>query len=629
MDRTLPLLVEINTEGGAVSEGVAIFNMLSAWPGGVETRVVGWALSAGSLIAMAGRKRSMHETSLLMLHAPWISTSGNANELRETADTLDQVSEAMRRAYARTGQPKAVIDDWLDGADHWFVAEQALQLGLVTEVIPADALPVAPPANARASLHRVPSHLLHRVNAMTTSSAQASNTQHAGSSDAILAADARRRTEIKSTLRPLASRFPSIASDIEAILDEAESNPRMTLEQANQRALAALARGAEPLGQGARGALGVSAWDADQRAGSFMAACTDALLIRAGLPVREPHPALRDVQRMSVVAMAEQFLSMAGQTVSRMSRNEIVNAALSTSDFGKLLANVAGKSLRQGYEEAPATHVAWTADREVTDFKPQTLALLSSAPDLMLVPEGAEYKRGALSDSASEFTLATFGRIVSLTRQAIINDDLGAFTNLPAAFGAAARRLEADRVYALLTSASNLSDGAPLFHASRGNLAAAGAALSVSAIGAARAAMRRIRGVAPGGSDKVGAYIDPQPRFLLVPVALEAEAESIINSLVDFRQWGMGNGPNQQLAWVKSLTVVADPRLDAISETAWYLATAPSQIEGITRAYLQGEDRPYLEENDEFVRDAISYKTRLDFAAGVVDPRGLYKNPGA
>lgn len=120
-------------------------------------------------------------------------------------------------------------------------------------------------------------------------------------------------------------------------------------------------------------------------------------------------------------------------------------------------------------------------------------------------------------------------------------------------------------------------------------------------------------------------YIDPQPKFLIVPVSLETFAEQLLSSLVDPAK----NSSTPNLDFIRGLTLIADPRLDANSTAAWYLSASPYQMEGILRAYLAGEARPYLEENQEFDRDALSYKVRLDFAAGVMDFRGLYKNPGA
>src|SRR6218665_3169390 len=88
-ERTQPLNVSINSEGGSVSDAIAIYNLIKAWPAGVDVSIVGWALSAATVIAMAGRLIRMHETSLMMVHAPMTSASGNALELRQNADLLE------------------------------------------------------------------------------------------------------------------------------------------------------------------------------------------------------------------------------------------------------------------------------------------------------------------------------------------------------------------------------------------------------------------------------------------------------------------------------------------------------------------------------------------------------------
>ncbi|MBA4214826.1 MAG: peptidase S14, partial [Polaromonas sp.] len=138
-------------------------------------------------------------------------------------------------------------------------------------------------------------------------------------------------------------------------------------------------------------------------------------------------------------------------------------------------------------------------------------------------------------------------------------------------------------------------------------------------LGLARAAMRKQKGIAGQG------YLDPQPRYLIVPVALETLAEQLIASIVDPSK---GNDtPNLQ--FIRNLTLVADPRLDASSATAWYLAASPNQIDGILRVYLDGQRQPTIIENTEFKRDVYGYKVRIDFGVGVIDHRALHKNPGA
>lgn len=618
------LLVRINSDGGSVSEAAAIYATLIAWPGGVDTECTGWGLSAASMVFMAGAVRRIYPTSMLMVHAPHTPEGGNAVQLRQNAEVLDAVAKTMQPAYARSGQPPAVVAGWLDGNDHWFTADQAVALGLATEVV-SEPVQAMAPCNVLAQRHPIPRHLLDRINTMPTPSpASASGAPNA---DAIRAeairVEAQRRNDIRASFEPFASRNDINQDDLRALQATCEADPACTTLEAGRRLLALMARGVEPANPyGGAYAHGAAHGFGDNRMAEFKAAATDALLIRAGIQVKEPHPALRDVRGMSVVALAERILSMRGESTRDLSPAQVLARGMSTSDFTNLLANVAGKSLRDGYENAPATHMQWTAEREVPDFKPQTLVSLSEAPGLLPVPELGEYKHGALSDSASTFQVATFGRILMISRQALMNDDLGAFTSVPLMFGQAARRLEADKVYATLQSTANLADGTPLFHASRGNLAAAGSAITVDAIGAGRAMMRKQKDLA-GES-----YLDPQPRFLIVPVALETKAEALLASLND-PSGSMAQSAGVIPKWIRGLELVSDPRLDKVSEIEWYLAVNHQQMQTIVRAYITGEDRPYIEEQKEFSRDAVATKARLDLAVGVVDWRGLVKNPGA
>jgi ATP-dependent protease ClpP protease subunit len=594
----VPLTVKINSQGGSVSEGVAIYEALRQHPGAVTVEVVGWALSIASVIAMAGKNIRMASTALVMMHNPWVTATGNAGELRKTADTLDLVGKTLLRAYARCGQSEAKLRAWME-AETWFDAEQAVKAGLADEVIGEPATELA---GANACAYRIPPHIQERIYAMQT----ATSLNEAQIRARALAEDSARRAEIRSSF----SKF-SAGEGVAALMNSCMEDVQCSAKDANAKLLAHIGARCAPI-------AGNYVVTHDGGTSEFMAAACDTLLMRAGIPVADPHPAVVDLKRFSIATMAERILSMHGIAHRELGKAELIQAALSTSDFPKLLANVGGKALRAGYEMAPATHAVWTAEREVADFKPQSLVALSFAPDLEKVPEHAEYKFGKFSEAAESFSVETFGKIVAISRQALVNDDLGAFTRIPQAYGASARRLEADLCYAKLTGNPAMSDGVALFHADHGNLAAAGAAISVASLGLARAAMRSQKGL-----DGIG-YFDPQPRFLIVPVFLETTAEALLASLVDPSKNNDATNP----AWVRGLTLVADPRLDAASTSAWYLAADPNQVETVIRAYLAGSERPYLEEDDAFIRDVISHKARLDVGVGVIDSRGLYKNPG-
>ena len=609
LDPAQRVTVEINSEGGSVQAGVAIYQMLSAWPAGVTTRVTGWALSVASAIFLAGDRREVTDTSLMMIHAPWLSTSGNSDQLREAAAVLDQVKKSLATVYAKTGQPAAVVAGWLDGKDHWFTADEIQRLRLSTHLVETPAIR-AIPANAMAAIKTMnpPIRILQKLNAMTTPviTTQPNTTQATQATQAAFA-DAQRRAEIRAGFQPFAGR-----EGMAELCTKLENDPKVTVVAAHQAILAKLGENTTPIAGGRVISYG------DDRLTEFKAAAQDVLLQRAGVKVPTPHPAVADLRRHRLADMAYDLLSMSGRLPADKSPASLISAAMGTSDFAELLANTAARSLRTGYLEQQGSHLSITSEREVPDFREQSLINLSAAPDLLEVPEFAEYKSGNVVDSASKFKVVTHGRLLQISRQALINDDLSAFTQLPAAFGAAARRKEADEVFKQITGNVTMGDGQALFSSQHGNLAASGAVLSVDSLGAARAAMRRQK--SPGGLS----YLDIQPAVLLVPTELQTIAEAIVASFVDPAKQNDAANP----AWVRGLTVVADPRLDEHSNVCWYMFAAPTSVDGLTRAYLAGQERPYIEENDEFIRDVMSLKCRLDFGVGVIDYRAAYKNPG-
>lgn len=597
------LTIQINSQGGSVQDGVAIYNAIRQHPAHVTGEVNGWALSVASFILMACDTRRMASSALLMLHNPWLGASGDAAELRKAADVLDTVRESLISGYSRSGKSRAEIIAILD-AETWFTADEALAAGFIDGLTSSQAIA----ASFKGDRFTIPTRFLQKGSSMNM---QATHQSADEIRAAALAADTRRRSDIRAAYASFKRR-----EGVAELQAACEDDINCTEAEARRKLLHHLGKDAEPAtpyGYAPR----IEAHGT--RCGDFKEACAHSLLIRAGVRVENPSPLVRDVERLNITAMAENILSMNGKQGDGFGRADIIKAALSTSDFPELLANTAGKAMQLGYGSEPTTHQIWTAEKEVADFKEKSFVALSEAPVLLEVAEGAEYKHGNFGESAEKFSIKTFGRMLTITRQALINDDLQAFTSMPAAFGSSARRTEADLVYAKLTGTPAMSDGKALFHADHGNLAATGTALSVDSLGAARAAMRRQKGI------NGAIYLDPQPRFLIVPVGLESKAEALLNSLV---LYGASNNTDN-LQWIRNLTLVADPRLDDASLTAWYLAASPAQIDTIVRAYLAGQQRPYYEENLEFERDSMGVKCRLDFACGVINFRGLYKNPGA
>ncbi len=342
----------------------------------------------------------------------------------------------------------------------------------------------------------------------------------------------------------------------------------------------------------------------------------DALLHRAD-PSYKLSDGARQYAGLNLIELTRENLTQRGVSVKGLDRMQVAQRAFEgTSDLPSVLANVANKTLRQAYEAAPRTFTAWARQTSASDFKQITRAALSDAPALKKVTENGEFERGAVTDGKEVYQLATFGKIIGLTRQAIINDDLSAFTRLPAALAVAAANLESDTVYAILTANANLSDGLALFHANHGNLTGTGTAISVASLGVARALMRKQK-------TPQGAVMNLRPRFLVVPAAKETEAAQFVSSAY------VAGQSSQINPFAGSLDVISEARLDDNSATAWYLLADNSAIDTVEYCYLEGQNGAYIETRQGFEVDGMEIKVRLDFAAKAIDYRGIYKNVGA
>lgn len=129
------LKVEINSPGGDVFAGLAIYNALKMSGKEIEVHVMGVAASAASLIAMAGDKIIMPKNTFMMVHNPWSFVIGNADELREQADVLDKIGTSLLQTYvSRTGRSEQEVAEMLS-KDTWMTADEALELGFATEVV--------------------------------------------------------------------------------------------------------------------------------------------------------------------------------------------------------------------------------------------------------------------------------------------------------------------------------------------------------------------------------------------------------------------------------------------------------------------------------------------------------------
>lgn len=355
----------------------------------------------------------------------------------------------------------------------------------------------------------------------------------------------------------------------------------------------------------------------DKRESVRKEAMAEALLHRNNSKQNELSERAREYRRFSLIEMARISLEAKGVNTRGMNAEDISKRAFhTTSDFPEILANVQNKSLRDAYQQAPKTYLPFVRMTTVSDFKQISRTQLGDAPSLKLVGESGEFTHGTVSEAAEKYQLKTYGRVVPITRQALVNDDLGAFTRLTEMFGRRAADLESDLIWKIITDNAAMADSIALFHASHGNLGSG--VINITNISAGRTAMRKQTGLD-------GQKINVRPAHLVVPAALEALAEQYVGQNTPDASSNV-NPYNSQGS--TPLKVVAEPRLDDVSAVIWFLFSDVGAIDMLEMAHLTGAEGPVIESEMGFDVDGMKLKCRLDVGAKAIDWRGMYKSTG-
>lgn len=367
---------------------------------------------------------------------------------------------------------------------------------------------------------------------------------------------------------------------------------------------------------------------ADER-DKFRGAAEDSLLLRAGTEFSPKQAAAgaEELRGYSMRELARECLRIVGRPMGG-NPLEMIGRALTTSDFPYIIANVAKKSLFLGWESASETWSQWCATGQVSDFKTHYSPRVSEASELEEVPEDTEYKYGKRTEAQESYQVATYGKIFAVSRQLIINDDLGAITRDNFGRGEAAARKVGDIAYAVLTANAAMGDAVALFDsATHANLATGGTlgAPGIATLGAAVLAMgtqKDLQGLR---------RLNIRPIFFLAPLALQGSAEAFFRSekFSDSDTIATDSSLASSRVNIYSgnvLTRVYDGRLDDTSTTGWYLAASKGKT--VTVFFLDGVQSPYLETKEGWNVDGVEYKVRIDAGAKALDYRGLYSNPG-
>ena len=318
------------------------------------------------------------------------------------------------------------------------------------------------------------------------------------------------------------------------------------------------------------------------------------------------------------VDMAKELLTLRGESTMALSPASLVTRALhTTSDFPIILGDTVGRVLRDAYQAAPSGIRRLGRQTTARDFRSVNKIMLGEAPLLEKLNEAGEIKAGTMAEAREAYKVETWARKIGITRQVLVNDDLGAFADLARRMGQAAAETEARILVTLLETGNGngptLSDGKALFHADHGNKAGTGAAISDATLSAARLALRTQKGI----EDRT---IRVTPKNLLVPPALETTAEKWLATIAPATAADVN-------PFSGAMSLVVEPRLS--SATRWYVTADPGEIDGLEFAYLSGNEGPQVESRSGWDVDGVDIRVILDFGAGFIDHRGWFMNAGA
>lgn len=312
-----------------------------------------------------------------------------------------------------------------------------------------------------------------------------------------------------------------------------------------------------------------------------------------------------------------------GRLNSRKALEACLNPSMSstghtTSDFQTILSGAVNLELAQTYQQQMPEIVQCARQLSAPDFRLRTRPRLSTGPELEKGVEHAELTYGTFEESGEYAPkVDTYRKGFRLTREALVNDNLGAFAQIPQEMARGSITTVRNVMIAPLLANSGdgqtMRDGDPVFDANHSNLAASGGAISVSTVEAATTAMRRQTGLQ-------GEVISVVPWALLVPPEQEGSARQLVGEVIP-------NQVDQVNQFSKRLQVLVEPGLTNTS--TWYLIANPALGDGLAYSYLDGQEGPRVEERPGWDVEGLEWKVILDFGSAFIDWRAWYKDPGS
>lgn len=324
----------------------------------------------------------------------------------------------------------------------------------------------------------------------------------------------------------------------------------------------------------------------------------------------------RQYMGMSLVEVAVEAIGYQARRGSFLNSIEVQKiferAFQSTSDFPAIFSNALNKSLLARYQLVTPTYRQLAVERPFRDFRPHPQVRTGDFPAIQPVQQNGELKVGGSLDASENVSVSPYGTIFAISRQMLVNDDLGAIDQILSSAGESVLQFENSTFFTMFNSNPTLAtDSTAVFASGHGNLAGSGAAPSVDTVSDAREALRGMKSLS-------GNFINVPPALIVTGPANETVADQLVASITPT----LVGSVNPYAGKLRSVT-------DAnITGKEWYVSCEPARVPCFIYGFLNGASGPRTNVHSQFGMQGVKISLEHDFGVGAIDYRGFYKNPG-
>ena len=307
-----------------------------------------------------------------------------------------------------------------------------------------------------------------------------------------------------------------------------------------------------------------------------------------------------------------------------------------SGDFANILLDAQNVVLRRSYDHANTTFQVWMRQApSIADFKEVHSVIAGEVGDPKAIPEDGEFSEAKMVDAKESYKLNVWGQVFSISWQSVVNDQLSAFSGVPAKLGAAMRRKQNRLAYNVLKDNSTMADTGALFNATAQTTAGGHANLStstslnVAGLNSVEQKLYEMKGPGDDNLTNDSSTLNLTPKWLIVPPAMAGTAKELLRSTAN--PAATNGNPGVVNIWQNGLDMIVEAEIGAAAggqDNDYYVATDHSVMDHVEYAYLQGLESPALEQEKAFDRLALRQRIYQAFVVHPVEYRGLQKAEG-